>query len=142
VPPQVLSNTLDHLASHDIFLLLDGSDEEHGIAAPSKSGEATRDEEYENEEILATVTVVEDFDADMVHGPSHPKSCAEPDPKSFPHAPNISPPKSKSKSTKLYYETKHARQKERAKQHARKLEKAERAGGKASRKSGIKKRKR
>jgi ribosomal RNA-processing protein 17 len=123
------------------FIPPDDSDEEwHGIGAPSK---ARRDEEYENEEILATVTVVEDFDPDiMIQGPSHPESSAELSQKSTPQRSKFSHPKPQSKSKKIYYDTKHARQKERANQHARKLEKAERAGGKGSRKSGIRKRKR
>jgi ribosomal RNA-processing protein 17 len=119
-------------------------DEEwHGIGDLSQPDEARRDE-YENEEILATVTVVEDFDPDiMAQGPSHPESSTEPYPKSAPQASKTPHPNPKSlKSTKVYYDTKHARQKERAKQHARKFEKAERASGKASRKSGIRKRKR
>jgi len=116
----------------------DSDDEWHGIGAPSKSDEARRDEEYENEEILATVTVVEDFDPDiLVQGPSHPELCAELYPKTAPQRSKSSHPKPKSKSAKVPYGTKHARKEERAKQRSRKLEKAERAGGKASRKSGV-----
>ena len=100
-----------------------------------------RDEEYEDEDILATVTVVEDFDPDaIIHGPSKldhppigPPDRLEPKPSSNTgHPPSL---KKKSRKIKIPYETSDARKKERIKQRARRTEKAELAGGKAARKS-------
>lgn len=105
-------------------------------------------EEYENEEQVATVTVVEDFDMDTL---IHTETPAE---HPIPVLSNrnqgqskLSEPRTKaSKSTttnttraykrkmnspkKVKYETKAARLAEKRKQRARKLEKASRAGGK------------
>ena len=98
-----------------IFVPDDGDEEWHGI--PSISREASN-REYENEEILATVTVVEDFDPDtLIHGPS--RSELEPEPER-----SLSKPKTK--TTNIYYENKHSHQKERMKQQARVFKKAER----------------
>ncbi|CAA7259095.1 unnamed protein product [Cyclocybe aegerita] len=135
----------------------DHDDEWHGIGTGTGSSpnpaDIARDEEYENDETLATVTVVEDFDPDtIIHGP--PKS--EPAPNPIPASTSTStltptsrpakkpsqPPSSsqsaiKSKSTpqkKIRYQTKDARKREQVKQRARRTEKAELAGGKASRK--------
>lgn len=112
--------------------------------------------EYEGDEQLATVTVVEDFDpAALLHGPpttgsshtdqsdihsimflkskgkekahndsSTPKSKAKKNEKA----------KKKERSKSVRYQTKAARLAERSKQRARRTEKAERAGGKSSRK--------
>ena len=105
--------------------------------------ECERDEEYEDEKMLATVTVVEDFDPDtIIHGP--PKSdhaiMARSEPKPKPsrqlqsntsHQPSL---EKKSRQRKIPYETSDARKRERAKQRARRSEKAELAGGKATRK--------
>ncbi|KAF8806439.1 hypothetical protein BYT27DRAFT_7167731 [Phlegmacium glaucopus] len=121
--------------------LVDSNEKEWtGISANDNE----RDEEYEDEEMLATVTVIEDFDPDtIIHGPSkleHP-SIATPDrletkPSRQPqsntgHRP---PFKKKSRERKIPYETSDARKKERTKQRARRTEKAELAGGKAARK--------
>lgn len=122
--------------------LVEQDDEWHGIADSSQQDELARDEEYENEEILATVTVVEDFDPDtLIHGPSRPESSSEPRPFHSDHdirtprsQPTSHSTKKKMKSTKIRYETKDARKREQVKQRARRTEKAERAGGKASRK--------
>ncbi|KIM40194.1 hypothetical protein M413DRAFT_49185, partial [Hebeloma cylindrosporum] len=105
-----------------------------------------RDEEYEDEEILATVTVVEDFDPDsIIHGP--PKtdlpaasSQSRSEPKSSQPPPQTKPLQKptkhkKPRDKKIRYETKDARKREQTKQRARRTEKAELAGGKASRKS-------
>jgi len=106
-------------------------------------------EEYENEEQVATVTVVEDFDMDtLIHAepPSeHPNpgsssnrdharrlECRSEKPK--PTANTSGTSKKKATSAKKFkYETKAARFAEKKKQQARKLEKAARAGGKQSR---------
>lgn len=105
-------------------------------------------EEYENEEQVATVTVVEDFDMDaLIHpepSPEHPNpgssnqdQATRPDhrakkPKSTIHTSQTF--KKKAASAKnIAYETKAARLAERKKQRVRKLEKAARAGGKQSR---------
>lgn len=107
----------------------------------NKTIEAERDEQYEDEEVTATVTIVEDFDPDeFIHGP--PPTQLEP--KSYPlptqtlsNLERKSMPTSSKKTPKLkkvHYETSDARKRERTKQHARRTEKAELAGGKASRK--------
>ncbi|KAL0577312.1 hypothetical protein V5O48_004668 [Marasmius crinis-equi] len=101
------------------------------------------EQEYEDEEVLATVAVVEDFDPDaLLHGPSTSKLTAEsqtsssrPPPPSAPSRPKSETPK-KLKPKKIRYETKGARKAEKTKQRARRTEKAELAGGKASRRKG------
>jgi ribosomal RNA-processing protein 17 len=107
-------------------------------------------EEYENEEQLATVTVVEDFDMDaLIH--AEPPS-EHPDPGSSSNkgrAKRLEHRAEKAKSTttdtsgtfkkkapsakKFKYETKAARLAEKKRQQGRKFEKAARAGGKQSR---------
>lgn len=137
-PSQVVFIALDHQPANNIFHSDDSDDEWHGITPPSRPGDRSRNEEYENEEVFATVTVIEDFEPEItMDGSSHLDSCAERLPESEPRSARIPHPKPKSKSRKVRYETKDARRKERTKQRARKLEKAERAGGKA----GSKKRK-
>jgi len=122
-------------------------------AQGSDSEEDVIQEEYENEEQVATVTVVEDFDMDaLIHAEppsehpilgsssnrdqaSHPEHRAK---KSKSTTTNIASGTSKKGATsakKIKYETKAARLAEKKKQHARKLEKAARAGGKQSRSS-------
>ncbi|KAH9485054.1 Ribosomal RNA-processing protein 17 [Psilocybe cubensis] len=118
-----------------------------GISVSDQDGKEHADE-YEDEEVLATVTVVEDFDPDtIIHGPaksdvpipsskpipSQAKSSRLPPAKESPHAP--SKKKSKPREKKIRYETKDARRREQIKQRRRRTEKAELAGGKASRKS-------
>ncbi|KAI6121501.1 nucleolar protein 12-domain-containing protein [Pisolithus croceorrhizus] len=106
-------------------------------------------EEYEGEEQLATVTVVEDFDpAALLHEKqeqqpksrssvrsltSRSPSTVEGTQKSQQQGNSTAKNKSKKRS-KVKYQTKAERAAERAKQRARRTEKAERAGGKASRK--------
>jgi ribosomal RNA-processing protein 17 len=119
-----------------------------GISGTSDDKGKQKEEEYEDEEILATVTVVEDFDPDsFIHGPR-----IKTDPTAYQPQPTESKStksprdtlKKKSKSKKIRYETKDARKVERTKQRARRTEKAELAGGKASRKkfsSGASKKK-
>lgn len=109
-----------------------------------------RDDEYEDEEQLATVTVVEDFDPDtIIHGPEKPEPSTVPRPSTGTSTTGANstselPPSSrriakksqpKVREKKIRYETKDARKREQTKQRARRTEKAERAGGKASRKS-------
>ena len=117
------------------------------------SEEDTIQEEYENEEQVATVTVVEDLDIDALIHAEPPSECPNPNPSPVQHHHRTRHPEhrakrlkspitantpgtSKKKSTsarKIKYETKAVRLAEKKKQHARKLEKAARAGGKQSR---------
>ncbi|KAF8893969.1 hypothetical protein BD779DRAFT_1504532 [Infundibulicybe gibba] len=107
-----------------------------------------KEAEYEDEEILATVTVVEDFDPDtFIHGPrvTNPtgaSSSSQPPSVKSPHPPPVTksksaPMKKKSRPKKVRYETKEDRKVERSKQRARRTEKAELAGGKAARRKGT-----
>ncbi|PPQ63470.1 hypothetical protein CVT24_005127 [Panaeolus cyanescens] len=121
----------------------DDDDEEWSGIDNSQSVNRQHDEEYENEETLATVTIVEDFDPDtIIHGPPksentsevalpRPQSTIGPSPKK---GPIESAKKKKVREKKIRYQTKDARKREQVKQRARRTEKAERAGGKASRK--------
>ena len=114
---------------------------------PDSEGDIIQ-EEYENEEHIATVTVVEDFDIDaLVHpepssGYPNPGSSSNQDQDGRPERRTAKPKatitsrtlKNKGTSAKKHkYGTKAARLAERKKQHTRKLEKAARAGGKQSR---------
>ncbi|EIW82804.1 hypothetical protein CONPUDRAFT_151861 [Coniophora puteana RWD-64-598 SS2] len=121
------------------------------------------DMEFENEEQLATVTVVEDFDpSSFIYGPEASTSETDPhgdsrsagdggDPRTraLPKgkaknrddgraekkgASVSSGKKEKAKGKKVKYETKAERKTTRTKQFARRTEKAERAGGKVSKK--------
>ncbi|KAJ6625527.1 nucleolar protein 12-domain-containing protein [Mycena sp. CBHHK59/15] len=98
------------------------------------------EEEYEDEDMLATVTVVEDFDPDsFIHGPrlkTTPAQSASSVPLPLPVKPNSDRLKRTPKPKKVRYETKDARKVERTKQRARRTEKAELAGGKAARRKG------
>ena len=132
-----------------------GNTAEEPDAQGPDSEENMNQEEYENEEQVATVTVVEDFDIDTL---IHAKPPSEhPDPgsssnqdrdqaRSPEHRANKKPISSSTKTSgtskaratsgkKIKYETKAARLAEKKKQHARKFEKAARAGGKQSRTS-------
>nr|GAT56799.1 predicted protein [Mycena chlorophos] len=98
------------------------------------------EEEYEDEQMFATV-VVEDFNADtLIHGSTepHPPSRSAPQPPVVQSNPkreqSTAAKKKKLKPKKVRYETKAARQAERSKQRARRSEKAQLAGGKAARK--------
>ena len=92
--------------------------------------------------MLATVTVVEDFDPDtIIHGPPKPDhppiprpDRLEPKPKPSRQSQTNTGSSKKSRQRKIPYETADARKKERTKQRARRTEKAELAGGKAARK--------
>ncbi|KAF8967841.1 nucleolar protein 12-domain-containing protein [Flammula alnicola] len=116
-------------------LIDDDADEWDGVS-PADDADNIRDDEYQDEEMLATVTVVEDFDPDtIIHGPPKPDASTE----SY-STPSSQPPSSSKKSKpkvkerKIRYETKDARMREQKKQRKRRSEKAELAGGKASRK--------
>lgn len=135
---------IDTIQGRDV----EDEDEEEwtGITSSPRDKGKQRDEEYEDEQVLATVTVVEDFDPDAIlHGPSKstpstspPLSQPKPSMKSAPKSEAAPPPK-KSKSQKTRYQTKEARKLERSKQLARRTEKAERVGGRAARKTSSKK---
>lgn len=121
-----------------ILVLLSEDQEWTGI---SKSGEQ-KEQAYEDEEILATVAIVEDFDPDtLLHGPTKPvsdhdlSSVPVPAP-SKPKNNSYSQPLKKVKPKTIRYQTKDARKSDRTKQRARRTEKAELAGGKASRRKG------
>ncbi|KAJ7703088.1 nucleolar protein 12-domain-containing protein [Mycena rosella] len=119
----------------------DSDDEWIGISGSADKGKAKQmEEEYEDEDMLATVTVVEDFDPDtFIHGPrliTVPSTSSAPPPAPV-QTNNSERPKRKPKAKKVRYETKDARKVERTKQRARRTEKAELAGGKAGRKKGL-----
>lgn len=130
-------------------------------AKPADEGDASGPDseedmiqEYENEEQLATVTVVEDFDLDALIHPGAPSelpvlnssnrdqhqaarsehparvSKSTPTPKT-----SGASKKKTSSGKKIKYETRAARLAEKRKQHVRKLEKTARAVGKRSRPS-------
>jgi len=138
----------------------ESDDEEwHGItSAPSNGAGLEQEAAYSDEEQLATVTIVEDFDpSTLIHGPA-PFSEPQAE-KSLP----LPPPcgvglkdggertkdaeggkgtgkrkkatTTTTKKKKVRYETKAARRASQAKQRARRTEKAELAGGKAARKT-------
>ena len=125
-----------------------GSDSEEWDGIASNEAGLEQETAYSDEEQLATVTIVEDFDpSTLIHGPA---SSSEPQAKS----PSLLPPpsprrggvrvrdvegRSKKKTAmttkKVRYETKAARKATQVKQRARRTEKAELAGGKAGRKT-------
>ncbi|KAF8161192.1 nucleolar protein 12-domain-containing protein [Crassisporium funariophilum] len=120
------------------------ADDWTGIGSSQKQDNG-RDEEFEDEEMLATVTVIEDFDPDtIIHGPANPNPPTIPSqplpsttpfkqPTSILKSRHDSAPKTKVRAKKVRYESIDERKRERTKQHARRTEKAELAGGKAAR---------
>jgi ribosomal RNA-processing protein 17 len=109
-----------------------------------------KDEEYEDEEQLATVTVVEDFDPHtIIHGapltlpPPPPVSHQVIDATKRPPRParatqsDVTRKKKSGKARTVHYQTKSARKAEKGKQRARRTEKAERAGGNGSARNRI-----
>ncbi|KAJ3513789.1 hypothetical protein NMY22_g14938 [Coprinellus aureogranulatus] len=119
----------------------DGSDDEFGgeWQGVGTSSGIEKDAEYEGEEVVATVTVVEDFDPSTLTtgdpAPSRPETSEEPSypPPSHAKTPLKKQSKPKVRQKKIRYETKAADKHRKDKQHARKREKAALAGGKASR---------
>ncbi|KAI0051193.1 hypothetical protein FA95DRAFT_1554767 [Auriscalpium vulgare] len=137
-----------------------------GSSSKPTSAPPEAEAEFSDEEQMATVTVVEDFDpSSLIHGT--PPDLSQDVSPSAPHpnakgkgratrdhegdgAPSLKPgvksvkaamKQVKSSVKKIKYEGKSARLREQSKQRARRTEKAERAGGKASRKkTGQKKR--
>ncbi|KIK67302.1 hypothetical protein GYMLUDRAFT_37386 [Collybiopsis luxurians FD-317 M1] len=124
------------------------SEEWQGITESDEQNEEEGEEnQYEGEDVLATVAIVQDFDPDtLLHGPTKPVSNVEPVQQmvnndslpskashSHPSKVSHSQPSKKTKSKKIRYETKAARKTERTRQRTRRTEKAELAGGKASR---------
>ncbi|PSS06526.1 hypothetical protein PHLCEN_2v3693 [Hermanssonia centrifuga] len=137
----------------------DSEDEWAGIGGSSKKGKERaeeKEEEYEDEEQLATVTVVEDFDPEaLLHGPDIPRNVEEETSLStlppttsrtqktrssqernggIPTAMKKIRGKASTKPKDIKYQTKSDRKSERSKQQKRRTEKAQLAGGKASRK--------
>lgn len=104
-----------------------------------------QEEEYENEEQLATVTVVEDFDLQALiqeppRPPQHPSEDIDRIKHTTPSRQNDDTGRQKRpKVRKIHYETKSARNAERKKQRARQKEKADRAGERRGKKPGIRK---
>ncbi|KAI0093383.1 hypothetical protein BDY19DRAFT_883064 [Irpex rosettiformis] len=131
-------------------------DDWNGLSSRNKGkGRAEEhEEEYEGEEQLATVTIVEDFDPDaLLHGPSREKPTSgdsgdegntEPLKTTRPQQkppPGVKKAQAKTsvKAKSVKYQTNAARKVERSKQLRRKGEKAQRAGGKGARKGGKRK---
>jgi ribosomal RNA-processing protein 17 len=123
----------------------------HGVGSSSDADDSEREEEYEGEEQLATVTVVEDFDpATLIYGPTPTPHSGAPDKDTAkgkakridekPAKAKLAPAKAakaKKASTRakeVKYQTSAARRADKRKQLARHTEKAERAGGKQQRK--------
>lgn len=140
----------------------DGSEDEFtGFASADKGKARAIEEAYEDEEQLATVTVVEEFDPeefrhpDTARGPSSrltgedtgkpARATGRGDGVKFQsqnsNTPGAGPStgvrpsdkKTKTRPKKIAYETKAARKASRVKQRSRRTEKAEAAGGKSSR---------
>ncbi|TFY77823.1 hypothetical protein EWM64_g6185 [Hericium alpestre] len=122
-----------------------GSDDDEewlGFGSDAK-GKGKDEAEYSDEEQVATVTVVEDFDPDtLIHGEAPiPRTESTEDVEPGRRATKNEKPLKKVeklKPKKIKYQTKAARKAETGKQRARRTEKAERAGGKASRNKGKK----
>lgn len=132
-----------------------GSPANEGSTPVQDSEEDVIQEEYENEEQVAIVTVVEDLDIDALIHTGHPSERANQGSSSNQDQNQTGRPErrrakgtksttdntsgtSKKRATsakKIKYETKAARSAEKRKQQARKYEKAARAGGKQSRSS-------
>ncbi|KAH9952968.1 nucleolar protein 12-domain-containing protein [Russula dissimulans] len=126
-----------------------------GLSSEEREAERhEREYEYSDEERLATVTVVEDFDPSL-HPPGTPAPASSSSLSEEHGAGDPPPPRggegrwegrkrrvdegSTAKKVTVRYETKAARRATRATQRARRTEKAERAGGKAARKNKNKK---
>ena len=133
------SLALTHIRGDNV----DEEDEEWtGISDSPENGKGVqKEEEYEDEEMLATVTVVEDFDPDsFIHGPRIKTDPALSSSSTNYPSTAVKPKRDKSrneaKAKKARYETKDARKVERTEQRTRRAEKAELARGKAARRKG------
>jgi ribosomal RNA-processing protein 17 len=122
------------------------------VCSSSHAEDSEREEEYEGEEQLATVTVVEDFDpATLIYGspvPARHATILEKDgtqrkmnqtTETVVTRAKIAPAKAaqakaSNRAKEVKYQTTAARRAEKRKQLARHTEKAERAGGKQQRK--------
>ncbi|EJD02979.1 uncharacterized protein FOMMEDRAFT_86142 [Fomitiporia mediterranea MF3/22] len=125
----------------------ESSDEETNKLPQSRKGKGKATQEFEDEEQLATVTIVEEFDPDTLR---HMSSTAQNKPGSLSSASESRvdtridsqsrppPKKAKVQPKRTPYETKAARKAARVKQHSRKLEKANLASRNARRKEGGK----
>jgi ribosomal RNA-processing protein 17 len=105
----------------------DNDDDWGGISESQHNSDHVADR-FEDEEHLATVTVVEDFDPDtLIHGP------LKPNPKPVPEYSHKHRRRDSSKSTgNIRYQTNAARKADRVMQRARRNEKAELACGSKS----------
>lgn len=147
---QASENAAQVEAAYGNLAASQNDDEWEGLGKSGKGKEKARDAEYETEETIATVTVVEDFDPEeLLHAPSDENAREQdahtrPDPRppvvskpSRPKSTSGAPKKKKSYSSSKYG-TNASRKHDRSKQLKRRTEKAERAGGKASRSRGPK----
>ncbi|KAJ3554207.1 hypothetical protein NM688_g3226 [Phlebia brevispora] len=142
-------------ASEDEEEEWDGFGPGSGADRKGKAKESAEDhvmeEEYEDEQQLAVVTVVEDFDPEeLLHGPTHSRKDIEEGQDQDEDGEGAPPPakrvkvaemkqvktqsKVATKAKDVKYQTNAARKAERTKQIKRKKEKAHRAGGKDARK--------
>ncbi len=119
-------------------------------SAAAAAADLEHEHEYSDEEQLATVTVVEDFDPSVLLYHPTASGAELPAERSSPQPPPLSLSLSREnlkasrkndglatatkKLKKVRYETRAARKATRSTQRARRTEKAERAGGKAARK--------
>ena len=125
--------------------MTDGEDADDLPAlGPSGRAKGKQREEFEDEETLATVTVVEDFDPDtLIHGaPDETRERQAPAaaptsklPVKLKPAVKKTSIKKATKPKKIKYETNAARKAQTAKQRKRHTEKAELAGGKRAQKN-------
>jgi len=147
---RAVENAAEVESAYHVLLGNHEEDAEDGLTGISSEHKGKqKEEEYEDEEITATVTVVEDFDPDsFIHGPRIVNGAAKyqtPSIQALPTSASIShdkaSPRRKIKMKKVRYQTKEERNVERTKQRARRTEKAELVGGRASRKKHMSKRK-
>ena len=120
-PSEMCVDTHSTDPDHDENAKNEEEEEWTGIPEEKRTEEA-----YDDEEIVATVTVVEDMDPASFTTPTIRRS-----PRVEPDQTNIikAPPKMKAKPRKIRYEKKEDRKRERAKQKARRTEKADLARG-------------
>lgn len=109
----------------------DDDDDDGEGEGETPTGEQQTEQAYEDEQVLATVAVVEDFEPEPgIYGETSRSVRVEPPERTASHkAEKVK----KVKPNKVRYQTKGARKAERSKQLARRTEKAERAGGKGRR---------